>query len=68
MIACKRCAAILEQGEWRIIHDPTIGDIRSLRRKGAIILHQIREKHGNEIHKMWVTDEGLAAVHSTEYI
>jgi len=70
----KRSAAILEwnqktnKEEWRIIDNPTIGDIYSLRQKGAIIMRQIIERHGNEIHKYWVTDSGKIVVHRTDYL
>lgn len=70
----KRCAAILEKNqrtgkeEWRIINNPTIGDIHNLRQRGAIIMRQVVERFGNEIHKTWVTDSGIAVVHSTEYL
>ena len=76
----KRSAAILVDEEynvlghraskkvWKIINNPTIGDIHSLRQKGAIIMRQIIERHGNEIHKYWVTDSGRALTHTTEYL
>lgn len=70
----KRCAAIFEwnhltkKEEWRFINNPTIGDIYCLRQKGAIIMRQIIERHGNEIHKYWVTDSGRVIVHRTDYL
>jgi len=70
----KRCAAILERNqetgkeEWRFIHNPTIGDIHNLRQRGAIILRQLVERFGNEVHKKWVTDSGVVVVHSTDYL
>ena len=53
--------------EWRLIENPTIGDIRRLRNKGAIILRQVIHKYGHEIHKDWVTDNGRSVVSSIEY-
>lgn len=70
----KRCAAILEKNQatgkeyWRFYNNPTIGDIRNLRQRGAIIMRQIVERHGNEVHKRWVTDAGMVVVHSTDYL
>lgn len=70
----KRCAAILERNqetgkeEWRFINNPTIGDIYSLRQRGAIIMRQLVERCGNEIHKRWVTDSGRVVVHRTDYL
>lgn len=70
----KRCAAILEKNqengkeEWRFYHNPTIGDIHSLRQRGAIIMRQLVERFGNEVHKRWVTDSGTVVVHSTDYL
>jgi len=70
----KRCAAILERNqdtgkeEWRIIDNPTIGDIYNLRQRGAIIMRQLVERCGNEIHKRWVTDSGRVVVHRTDYL
>lgn len=70
----KRCAAILERNqetgkeEWRIIDNPTIGDIYNLRQRGAIIMRQLVERCGNEIHKRWVTDSGRVIVHRTDYL
>jgi len=70
----KRCAAILERNqetgkeEWRIINNPTIGDIYNLRQRGAIIMRQLVERCGNEVHKKWVTDSGVVVVHRTDYL
>ncbi len=70
----KRSAGILEldpktnKEVWRIINNPTIGDIRSLRQKGALIMRQVIERHGNEIHKYWVTDSGRVVIHRTDYL
>ncbi len=70
----KRCAAILERNqetgreEWRIINNPTIGDIHNLRQRGAIIMRQVVERFGNEVHKKWVTDSGAVVTHSTDYL
>jgi hypothetical protein len=70
----KRSAAILEwnkktnKEEWRIINNPTIGDIRNLRQKGAIIMRQIIERNRNEINKYWITDSGRVVVQTTEYL
>jgi len=70
----KRCAAILEKNqetgkeEWRIINNPTIGDIHSLRQRGAIIMRQVVERYGNEVHKYWVTDSGRVVTHRTDYL
>jgi hypothetical protein len=70
----KRCAALLEIDQatnkeyWRIIRDPTIGDIRRLRQRGAIIMRQIVERHGNEVTKTWVVDSGLPVVCSVHYL
>lgn len=69
----KRCAAILETNEkgqevWRIISNPTIGDLQSLRNKGAIIMRQVVERHGNQVDRTWITDAGLPVVTSTEFL
>lgn len=70
----KRCAMLLEwnpetrREEWRIIENPTIGDIRSLRNKGAIILRQVVTRHGNEIHKEWTADNGRVAVIRIDFL
>ena len=49
-------------GEWRIVNDPTIGDIRSGRRKGALVLRRVVERKGGRIYGAWVTDWGQAIV------
>ena len=72
-LGCKRCAALLvtnEKGqeEWRIYSNPTIGEIQSLRRKGAIIMRQVVERHGNQIDRTWITDHGLSVIVSTEFL
>lgn len=54
--------------EWRVIENPTIGDIHSLRNKGAIILRQIVHKHGREIHKDWVADNGYVVVSRIDFV
>jgi hypothetical protein len=70
----KRCAAILEwnplsnKEEWRIINNPTIGDIHSLRNKGAIIMRQIIRRYGNEIHKDWVVDSGTIVTSRIDFL
>ncbi len=70
----KRCAAILEwnptsnKEEWRIIDNPTIGDIHSLRKKGAIIMRQIVRRLGNEIHKDWVTDNNKIVISRIDFL
>jgi hypothetical protein len=70
----KRCAAVLERNqetgkeEWRFYHNPTIGDIRRLRQRGAIVMRQLVERYGNEVHKRWVTDSGVVVVHRTDYL
>lgn len=69
----KRSAAILRPNkdgveEWTIISNPSIGDIDSLRKKGAIIMHQVVERHGNQVDRTWVTEGGLPVVVSTEYL
>lgn len=70
----KRCAMLLEKNpttgreEYRIINNPTIGDIYSLRQKGAIILRQIVQRYGNEVHKTWVTDAGIPVVVSIDFL
>jgi hypothetical protein len=70
----KRCAAILEwnplsnKEEWRIINNPTIGDIHSLRNKGAIIMRQIIRRYGNEIHKDWVVDSGAIVTSRIDFL
>lgn len=72
----KRCACLLETKdingikveEWRIIDNPSIGDIRSLRRKGAIILRQVIHNYGLEIHKDWVSDYGAVVVSRIDFI
>jgi hypothetical protein len=69
-----RCAGVLEfnpqskKEEWRIISNPTIGDVRSLRNKGAIILHLIVERHGNQVDRTWVTDAGKPVVVRTDFL
>lgn len=74
MLNCKRCAAVLEldpktnRETYRIINDPTIGEIRSLRRRGAIILHQTSIRYGNIIHKVWRADNGRPVVCTTIYL
>ena len=73
-INMKRCAAILEwnplsnKEEWRIINNPTIGDIHSLRNKGAIIMRQIIRRYGNEIHKDWVVDSGAIVTSRIDFL
>ena len=52
--------------EYRIIFDPTIGDIRRLRSRGAIIFHEVIKRVGNTIYKKWITDDGIAIIESTE--
>lgn len=70
----KTCAAILEwnplnnKEEWRFINNPTIGDIRNLRRKGAIIMRQIIHRYGNEVHKDWVVDSGAIVTSRIDFI
>lgn len=73
LIGARRCAALLvpnEKGqeEWRIYKDPTIGDIHSLRGKGAIIMRQIVERHGNQVDYTWVTEGGMPVVVRTEFL
>lgn len=69
-----RCAAVREvnpetkKEEWRIIRNPTIGDVRSLREKGACIMHLVVERHGNQVDKIWYTTSGLQVTHSTEFL
>ena len=69
----KRCAMLLEwnpelkKEEWRIIHNPTIGDIYNLRNRGAIILRQVVRRYGKEIHKDWVTDAGQLVVSRIDF-
>lgn len=54
--------------EWRLIENPTIGDIRSLRNKGAIILRQIVKRYGREVHKDWVSDNGRVVVSRIDFL
>lgn len=73
LIGNKRCAALLvtnEKGqeEWRIYKDPTIGDIQSLRQRGAIIMRQLVERHGNQVDHTWVTDSGREVVVRTDFL
>lgn len=73
LIGTKRCAALLvtnEKGqeEWRIYKDPTIGEMQSLRRKGAICMRQLVERHGNQVDRTWITDAGVPVVTSTEFL
>jgi hypothetical protein len=72
-LGCKRCAMLLlpnEKGqeEWRIYSNPTIGEIQSLRRKGALILRQVVERHGNQVDRTWITDNGLPVIVSTDFL
>ncbi len=72
----RRCAALLvtvekdgkKTEEWRIYKDPTIGEMQSLRRKGAIVMRQVVERHGNQVDRTWITDSGLPVVVSTEFL
>ena len=64
----KHCAMLLIAGEWRHYKDPTIGELQSLRRKGAVILHLITEKRGSQVDRTWVTDSGTPVVVSTQFL
>lgn len=73
LICNERCAAVLEtnekgQQEWRIISNPTIGDIHNLRNRGAIIMRQLVERHGNQVDRTWITESGMPVVTSTEFL
>ncbi len=72
-LGCKRCAALLvtnekNQEEWRIYANPTIGEIQSLRRKGAVIMRRVSERYGNQVDHVWITDSGIPVVISTEFL
>lgn len=72
----KRCMALLvtvvkdgrQLEEWRIYSNPTIGEMRSLRQKGAIGMKRITERHGNQIDHTWVSDCGTPVVIHTEFL
>jgi len=61
-------AALLIGGEWRTYDKPTIGELRSLRNKGAIVLHLFIERHGNQIDRTWVSDTGTPVIISTRFL
>ena len=69
----KHCGAFivineLNQEEWRIASHPTIGDLRLLRQRGAVILHRITQRFGNEIRKTWITDTGIPVVVTSDFL
>ena len=41
-----------------LYRNPSIGEVRSLRGKGAIVLRRVVQRIGNTVHGAWVTDEG----------
>lgn len=53
--------------EWRVIHNPTIGDIHSLRNRGAVILRQVIHRYGSEIHKDWLTENDHIVVSRIDF-
>ena len=69
-----RCAAILEfnpetkKDEYRIINNPSIGDVRSLRNRGAIIMYLLIERHGRQVDRTWVTEAGRPIVVRTDFL
>jgi len=54
--------------ELRLYSNPTIGEIRSLRNKGAIILFQIMERFGNQVDRTWITGSGVPVCVHTTYL
>jgi hypothetical protein len=61
-------AALQIGTEWRTYDKPTIGELRSLRNKGAIVLHLVTERHGNQIDRTWVSDAGHPVIVSTRFL
>lgn len=49
-------------GTFRYVENPTIGDIRYARERGAFLLRRVVERKGNTIYGAWVTDEGRKVV------
>lgn len=52
----------LNGGDYRLIENPTIGDVRRARSKGAIIIKRVVERIGDVICGAWVTDTGTKIV------
>ncbi len=69
----RRCAALLvvnpetNQKEWKLFHNPTIGDLYLLRNKGAIIMRQTISKYGNGTIKFWITDMGTIVIERIDF-
>jgi len=63
---CRRCLVYHTPGPnggtFRFINDPTIGDIRHGRERGAFLLRRVVERRGNRLYGAWFTDEGRAVV------
>lgn len=49
-------------GEWGFVDNPTIGEVRLGREKGALVLRRVVERKGNRLYGAWVTDGGRAVV------
>lgn len=71
-----RCAALLvtvvrnnqKVEEWRLYHNPTIGEVRSLREKGAIIMRKLSHRVGNQVDSVWISDNGREIVVRTDFL
>ena len=49
-------------GSYRIVRDPSIGDVRSGREKGAIVLRRVIECRHGRLYGAWLTDDNKEVV------